>query len=216
MKDSSMKKNSLKLILGLLALISLVVLTVQLINAPTFMLPSLYLAGMLLGALLIGSLIIAGIIKASFKKISFFIILCSILSISSIFFMFKFYSPTLTIVVPKGYIGQVNLVLSNLDNDILKVDNNGTGYITKRTFDKVYTKPIVQEVDGTDISNQTVGFNPSAFWAKTVPGTHRGSNYQIGLEIDFLSFEIVPKDKKGVKQYYITNLTELADKSKLP
>lgn len=210
-----MKKNSLKLIVGLFVLMLLVVLFVQLIKAPTVMRPSVYLARILIAGLLIVSFIIAGIIKAVFKKISFFIILCSIVSIASIFFMFKFYSPTLTIVVPKGYVGQVTLVLSNVDKDILNVDSNGIGYITKRTFDDVYTKPIVLESDGTDISNQAVGFNSSTFWAKTVPGTHRDSNYQIGLEVDFKSFEIVPKTKQEQKRYYGVDLTELVDKSKL-
>lgn len=210
-----MKKNSLKLIIGLTTLILLVILIVQLIKTPTFMLPSVYLAGMFVIALLVGSLIIAGIIKLIFKKSSFIMVLCSIVSIVSIFSMCKFYSPTLTIIVPKGYTGQVTLVLSNVDKDILNVDSNGIGYITERTFDKVYTKPIVLETDGTDISNQAVGFSPSNFWAKTVPGTHRESNYQIGLEIDFKSFEVVPKDKEGQKQYYSIDLSELVDKSKL-
>lgn len=210
-----MKKNSLKLIIGLTTLILLFILIVQLIKTPTFMLPSVYLAGMFVIALLVGSLIIAGIIKLIFKKSSFIMVLCSIVSIVSIFSMCKFYSPTLTIIVPKGYTGQVTLVLSNVDKDILTVDSNGIGYITERTFDKVYTKPIVLETDGTDISNQAVGFSPSNFWAKTVPGTHRESNYQIGLEIDFKSFEVGPKDKEGQKQYYSIDLSELVDKSKL-
>ncbi|MGJ1268637.1 hypothetical protein ACR78F_14715 [Sphingobacterium spiritivorum] len=210
-----MKKNSLKLVVGSIALVLLVLLIVQLIKAPTFMFPSTYLVGLFVIVLLIGSLIIAGIIKVIFKKSSFVIILCSIVSIVSIFSMYKFYSPTLTIIVPKGYTGQVTLVLSNVDKDILNVDNNGIGYITEYTFDKVYTKPIVLETDGTDISNQAVGFSPSTFWAKTVSGTHRDSNYQIGLEIDFKSFEVVSKDKQGQKQYYSIDLSELVDKSKL-
>ncbi len=211
-----MKKNSLKLIIGLTALILLVILIVQLIKTPTFMLPSAYLAGMFVIALLVGSLIIAGIIKLIFKKSSFVMILCSIVSIVSIFSMCKFYSPTLTIIVPKGYTGQVALVLSNVDKDILNVDSNGIGYITKRTFDKVYTKPIVLETDGTDISNQTVGFNPSTFWGKggSSSAMPEGSNATVD-EIKFICFEVVPKDKEGQKQYYSIDLSELADKTKL-
>lgn len=211
-----MKKNSLKLIIGLTGLILLVILIVQLIKIPTFMLPSVYLTGMFVIALLVGSLIIAGIIKLIFKKSSFVIILCFIVSIVSIFSIYKLFSPTLTIIVPKGYTGQVSLVLSNVDKDILKVDSNGIGYITKRTFDKVYTKPIVLETDGMDISNQTVGFNPSTFWSKgrfssAIP---EGSNVAID-EINFICFEVVPKDKERQKQYYNINLLELANKTKL-
>lgn len=54
----------------------------------------------------------------------------------------------LTIIVPKGYRGEINLVLSNVEKDILTVDSNGIGYITKRTFDKILQKPTVLETDG--------------------------------------------------------------------
>lgn len=211
-----MKKNSLKLIIGLATLILLVILIVQLIKTPTFMLPSVYLTGMFVIALLVGSLIIAGIIKLIFKKSSFIMILCSIVSIVSIFSMCKFYSPTLTIIVPKGYTGQVTLVLSDVGKDILNVDSNGIGYITERTFDKVYTKPIVLETDGTDISSQTVGFNPSTFWGKgnSSSAVPEGSNATVD-KINFISFEVVPKGKEGQKQYYNVDLSELVDKSKL-
>lgn len=210
-----MKKNSLKLIVGIIALTLLVTLMVQLIKVPTFMFPSTYLVGLFVIALLIGSLIITGVIKVILKKSSFVIILCSIVSIVSIFSMYKFYSPTLTIIVPKGYTGQVTLVLSNLDKDILSVDINGIGYITESTFNKVYTKPIVLETDGMNISNQTVGFNPSTFWGK---GTFSNAVPQGNIstrKIDFLSFEVVPKDRQGQKQYYSVDLLELVDKSKL-
>lgn len=131
--------------------------------------------------------------------------------------MIRFSSPKLTIVVPKGYEGRVTLVLSSVDKNILTVDSNGIGYITKRTFDKVYTKPKVYETDGTDISDQCVGFNPSTFWAKGKfsPITANNSADR-EREIEFLSFEIVPKDKKGEKQYYSPDLTNLVDKTKLP
>ena len=210
-----MKKYCFKLIIGLITVFLITLLIVQLINAPTFMLPSVYLTGILIMAILLGSLIIAGIIKLMIKKVSLFIILCSIISITSITVMFKFYSPSLTIIVPKGYVGQITLVLSHVDKDILKVDSNGIGYVTRCTFDKIYTKPKVYETDGTDVSKQCIGFNPSAFWAITVPGTHRASNYQAGLEIDYKSFEIVPKDKHGQKQNYNVDLNRLVDKTKL-
>lgn len=121
----------------------------------------------------------------------------------------------LTITVPKGYVGQITLVLSNVDKDILNVDSNGIGYITKHTFDKIYMKPVVIETDGTDISNQCVGFNPSAFWGK---GKFAFANEEGNLpnkEIEFLSFEIVPKDKHGQKQYYSPDLNNLIDKKKV-
>lgn len=210
-----MKTNKFKIVTGLVALVLLIALTVQLIKVPTFMLPSVYLTGMFIVASLVGSLILGGIIKAIFKKTTFFTVVCSIVSISSLIFMYKFYSPTLSIVVPKGYVGQINLVLSNVNEDILNVDSNGIGYITKRTFDKVYTKPNVHETDETDINEQRVGFNPSTFWGTGKASAISTSNDGANKEIQFLSFEIVPKDKQGQKQYYTVDLSKVVDKSKL-
>ena len=98
-----------------------------------------------------------------------------------------------------------------MDKDILTVDKNGIGYITKQTFDRNKAKPIVLEKDGTDVSDYCVGFNPSTFWAVG------NSSYatEENIEIQFLSFELVPKDKKGEKQYYSAGLMELVEKTKL-
>ena len=129
-----------------------------------------------------------------------------------VFFTYKFFYPIqLTVTVPKGYQGKISLVLSNVDKDILTVDKNGIGYITKQTFDRNKAKPIVLEKDGTDVSDYCVGFNPSTFWAVG------NSSYatEENIEIQFLSFELVPKDKKGEKQYYSAGLMELVEKTKL-
>jgi len=134
-----------------------------------------------------------------------------------VYLMFKlFYSTKLTITVPKNYQGQVTLILSNVPKDILTVDENGIGYITKQTFEIAHSEPIVLEEDGADVSDQSVGFNPSTFWAvgKSSYATEENSSGK-ELEIQFLSFELVPKDKKGEKQYYSPDLMELLDKTKL-
>lgn len=121
----------------------------------------------------------------------------------------------LKIIVPKGYVGQITLVLSNVDKDILTVDSNGIGYITKHTFDKTSAKPVVLDTDGTDISNQCVGFNPSAFWGKGKFAFANEQGSPPNKAIEFLSFEVVPKDKQGQKQYYSTDLSNLVDKEKI-
>lgn len=206
----------MKWLIGLITLVLVGALTVQVIKAPTFMLPSTFLAIIIIVAVVVGSLVVSGIIKLIFEKTSFFIVLCLSLSIISIIFMIKFSSPKLTVVVPKGYTGQVTLVLSNVDENILTVDSNGIGYINKQTFDKLYAKPTVLELDGTDINDQCVGFNPSTFWAKGKFSSIPANGISENGEIEFLSFEIVPKDKKGEKQYYSPDLINLINKAKLP
>lgn len=210
-----MKKNVFKWMAGLIALVLMSVLVAQLIKVPTFMLPSIYLVGMIIIALIVSSVIISGIVKLILKRTSFFTALCLVVSISCIFFIVRLYSPTLTIIVPRGYIGQVSLILSNVNKNILIVDSNGIGYINKRTFDKTYTKPIVLETNGTNISDQCVGFNPSTFWdqgSSLIASTNKNTDNE---KIQFLSFEIVPKDKRGQKQYYSTDLPEVVDRTKL-
>jgi len=91
------------------------------------------------------------------------------------------------------------------------VDSNGIGYITKWTFDKTYTRPVVVDSEGNPLNDQCVGFNPSTFWAK---GYSTSTEYPD--RIHYLSFEIASKDKAGQKQYYSKELTRLVDKTKLP
>jgi hypothetical protein len=105
--------------------------------------------------------------------------------------------------------------LSNCETNILKIDSNGIGYINKSTFDNTFTKPIILEVDSSDITDRSVGFNPSTFWAKGSFSSTSTKSQKITNEIHFLSFEIVPKGKEGTKQYYSIDLDKFIDPSKL-
>ena len=78
------------------------------------------------------------------------------------------------------------------------------------TFNKLYSKPIVVDENGKDLTEQCVGFNPSTFF-----GLGTSSSTENDREIKSLSFEVVPKDKIGEKQYYHTDLTKLVDKEKI-
>ena len=64
--------------------------------------------------------------------------------------------------------------------------------------------------NGNDLTEQCVGFNPSTFF-----GLGTSSSSDKNGEIKSLSFEIVPTDKLGEKQYYHTDLTEFVDKEKI-
>lgn len=105
----------------------------------------------------------------------------------------------MTIIVPNGYKGEINLVLSNVDDNILTVDSNGIGYLTEWTFNKTYSKPIVKQVDGKNLDKNLVGFSPSTFFGTSIGG---------GNSIKSLSFEIVPDSVLGQKQYYFSDWTK--------
>ncbi|MBC3538687.1 hypothetical protein ACFSC6_19770 [Rufibacter sediminis] len=201
-----MKDKKLKIFAGLLSTLLLISLIIKLINAPGGMILSgLVLGSFVLVVFLLGSLIVAAFFRLIFKNTSFLTLFSINTSIGFIVFHYNLYSPTLTITVPPGFTGEVNLVLSNVEDNILKVDSNGIGYVNQWTFDKTYIKPIVIESTGRNITEHCVGFNPSTFWGKGKTCCFQGK------QINTLSFEIVPSERIGQKQYYFKDLTQLVD-----
>ena len=107
------------------------------------------------------------------------------------------------IKVPNGYKGEINLVLSNVKDNILIVDSNGIGYLNEWTFNKTYLRPIVEQLDRKNLDKNLVGFNPSTFFGMSIGG---------GNSIRSLSFEIVPDSVLGEKQYFSGDWTKYVDK----
>jgi hypothetical protein len=198
-----------KIIFGLLSVGLLTTLLFKLTTVPGGMILSgLFLGGMCIVGIIIVSLILSGLLKLIFKKISYLTLLFITTSISFLAFHYQLYSPTLTIIVPKGYKGEINLVLSNVDDNILTVDSNGIGYLTKWTFDKTYSRPIVKQTDGTNLDEYLIGFNPSTFFGK-------GKICCVEKrEIQSLSFNIGTKPHLEDEYFESKNLTELVDKDK--
>lgn len=196
-----MTDHKLKIIFGVLSVGLLTTLLFKLTTVPGGMILSgLFLGGMYIVGIIIACLILSGLLKLFFKKTSYLTLIFITTSISFLAFHYQLYSPTLTIIVPNDYKGKVNLVLSNVDDNILTVDSNGIGYLNKWTYNKTYTKPHVRQVNGKDLNKNLVGFNLSSFFGKSIGGG-----------IQSLSFEIVPDDKIGQKQYYSKNLDDLVD-----
>jgi len=203
--------RKLKIIFGILSLVLLTTLIIKLTNVPGGMILSgLFLGGMMIVGIILGCLILTGVLRLFFKRTSFLTIFSITTAISFLAFHYQLYSPTLTIIVPNGYRGEINLVLSNVDDNILTVDSNGIGYLNEWTFNKTYSRPTVKQLDGKNLDNNLVGFNPSTFWAKG-----QTSSSENNIKIETLSFEIVSDDKLGQKQYNSTDLSNLVDKTKL-
>ncbi|WP_460574629.1 hypothetical protein [Hymenobacter coalescens] len=207
-----MNDRKLKYIFGLISTLLLFGLLYKIIKLPGgLILPGYFMGGMLLIAVLIGCLIITAILRLIFKRKSFLTLFAIVTAVAFVVSHYYLYSPTLKIVVPKGYTGEVNLVLSNVDKNILALDSNGIGYLNKWTFEKTYTPPMVVDDEGKQLNDQCVGFNPSTFWGS---GYHTSTKHP--EKIYTLSFEIVPKDKAGQKQHYNNiEFTELVDTTKL-
>jgi hypothetical protein len=142
----------LKITFGILSIGLLTTLLLKLTKVPGGMILSgLFLGGMMIVGIILGCLILTGIVRLIFKQTSFLTILFITTTISFLAFHYQLYSPTLTIIVPDGYRGKVYLVLSNVEDNILTVDNNGIGYLTEWTFNKTYSRPIVKQANGKDL-----------------------------------------------------------------
>ena len=172
-------------------------------------LSGLFLGGIILIGVLILCLIITFITKLIFKSVSFFTLLVIVTSLAFIAFHYYLYSPTLIIIVPDGYTGPVNMVLSNVDNSVLTVDSNGIGYLTKWTFEKTYSKPIVQQVNGQNLDNNCVGFNPSTFWG------YSKFCCVSGKTIKSLSFDIERRSNSEQNQFQAKGFSQYVDTKKL-
>ncbi|WP_282019217.1 hypothetical protein [Salegentibacter mishustinae] len=203
--------QKLKIATGLISLGLLATLIYKLTSVPGGMfLSGLFLGGMVIFSILVGGLLLTWLTKLVSNRFNFWTVYFSLTAIAFVVFHYQIYSPTLKIVVPENYTGQVSLIKSNVKDNILTLDNNGIGYLNEWTFNRLYSKPIVIDEKGKDLTEQLVGFNPSAFFGL---GTTSTSENQI--EIRTKSFEIVPIDKTGEKQYYHTNISKLVDKEKL-
>ena len=123
-------------------------------------------------------------------------------AISFLVFHYQLYSPTLTIKVPNGYKGEVSFVLSNVKDNILTVDSNGVGYLNEWTFNKTYSRPIAEQVNGESLDKNLVGFNPSIFFGKSIGD---------GNAIESLSFKIIP-DSRMEEKCYTSNWMDKVDK----
>lgn len=202
-----MTDRKLKIIFGILSAGLFASLLLKLTDVPGGMILSgFFLGGMMIIGIILGCLIFVGFLKLIFKKTSFLAILFISTTISFLAFHYQLYSPTLKVIVPIGYKGEVHLVLSNVEDNLLTIDSNGIGYLTKWTFNKTYTKPIVKQIDGKNLEKNLVGFNPSTFFGQ-------GKSCCIdGQQVESLSFEIVSDDKLGQKQYNSKNFIDFIDK----
>ena len=205
-----MKDRNIKNLFGLVSTALFIGLIYNLTKIPGGMILSgLFLGGIVLIGVLILCLIISLIAKLVFKSLSFLTLLAIITTIAFIGFHYYLYSPTLKIIVPNGYTGTINLVLSNVDNNILTVDSNGIGYLNKWTFEKTYIKPIVQQINGQNLDSNSIGFNTSTFWG------YSKFCCVAGKTIKSISFDLQRKNNDRQNQFQAKGFSQYVDTKKL-
>jgi hypothetical protein len=201
--------RKLKITFGILSLALLITSIIKLIHVPGGMiLPGFFLGGMMIVGIILGCLILTWPLKFVFKQTSLLTLLFITTTVSFSVFHYQLYSPTLTIKVPNGYRGEINLVLSNTKNNILTIDSNGIGYLNEWTFNKTYSRPIVEQLDGKNLDSYLISFNPSAFFGKGMACCVEKH------QIQSLSFKIGTKPHLEDEFFPGKSLTELIDTSK--
>lgn len=179
-----------KQILGILAILLLVYAIFEIKNFPGGMFfPGFLFRGILLVVFFLIILFISYILKLIFKKYTTFEFFLPITVLSLIAFNYCFYSPNLKIIVPVNYTGIISLVLSNSTNNILKIDENGIGYINEFTFERTYQKPTVFDTKGKELTSQIKGFNNLIFWSRNETCCVSGKL------VNSIDFEILPPNK---------------------
>ena len=203
--------QKLSTITGLISLGLLITLIYKLTSVPGGMfLSGLCLGGVIIVIYLLGGLFLTWAAKMILKKLPFWTLYFTLTAIAFAAFHYQLYSPTLRIIIPENYVGEVNMIKSNLSDNILKLDTNGIGYLTNWTFKHSYTKPIIVDTKGRDLTELCVGFSESHFWGiSTIPIL--GSKIKIKTK----SFKVISKDKTEESQFYDTNLSELVDREKI-
>jgi len=160
--------QKLKLTFGIISILLLITLLLKLTEVPGGMILSgLFLGGMLIVGILLGSMVLSQLLQIVFRKNSFFTIYAIVISLAFVTFHYRLYSPTLEIVVPNGYHGEVKFIYSEKRGDVLTIDSNGIGYLGDWTFSHTYTKPIVKQANGKDLKKNLKGYNGSSFWSRS-------------------------------------------------
>jgi len=176
-------RRIIQIILTTLAIFSLGVGIWQMLQTKTMILPSWFLVVISLPGTLLLSFLLGFIVKKllnskwqtlTFTSI-FVIIFCSIFCISE-------YKPVYIVVIPKNYVGEIRLFLSN-KNDF-SINRYGIGYIDMRTFNDGFYPKIIQ--GGNDITKQIKEYSKGAL-ATTSEDVY---------SFEYLSFYILDNGKK--------------------
>ena len=188
-----MKQKTLNYIFIPLALVLFALLVKQLWQLPEgLILPGLMVGMIWFTIIMVGTLFLAFLIKKIYQKTSFLTNLAIVGTFTFGLFYYWVYSPTLKIVVPEGYNGEVSLVLANVRENELIIDTNGIGYINPDTFDRLYMKPEVVDANGTSLDELCVGYGENQFWSN--------SEQSSSLYVGKVAFHAFKNFRKGVPE----------------
>lgn len=175
-----MKSSKIQVLVIVLALVAYGFAAKAMLNLPTVILPSLYLV-LLFTPFLFGiSMLLGALLKWVLNPQWHLLTLSSIfiLIISSIFYISQ-YRPTYEILLPADFTGDVNLIVSNEQDNDFKISTDGIGYINYDTYKNGFIPKVIK--GDKDITSQVKGFSRSS-WAYT--------SQNQSLSMDYLNFEV--------------------------
>ena len=122
-----------------------------------------------------------------------------ILTITCLTFFTSEYRPTYTIKIPKDYVGEVKLFLSNSEENKLDINEFGIGYLNEKTYQKGFRPTIIK--NGQDITEDIKGYGSGAF------ATSQTDKY----ELEYMTFTIPLNEER--ENWDVIGLDELIKKN---
>ena len=177
-----MTRPKLQIAIGTIGLLSIWIGIRTMLQIPTMIISPWFLVGLYLTIALVVSFFIGYLTKV-FSKSSWHTLTFTALAMTIICstFYISQYKPSYKINIPDNYVGNVELLVSNEQENDFKVNNFGVGYINKKTFENGFRPTIVK--DGHDITKQVSGYSTGSY------ATTAASN----LSLDYVTFEIPGK-----------------------
>nr|WP_293304359.1 hypothetical protein [Allomuricauda sp.] len=178
-------KTKYRRILWLISSILFVTLLIKMANLPSaygFWFPfilSFIICG--IGVSIVGA-ILAAFLQPILKKYTFWTLFAVVSSIITIGLHIYIYSPPLKIIVPDNFVGEINLVVHPKNEKNLKINSNGTGYITESIYlsSSGNKKPNVYFKNGERVSpKRIIGYDSLFFYDRRNFNGQNALNFKI-------------------------------------
>lgn len=190
-------KDNRQIIISLMGLVALILgFVLIMMREKTMFISPLILATILMGFASIASLILAVVLKFLFKPtwqvppIASIILILFVISYAIVT-----YRKTHEIIVPRNYVGEVKLFVSNEKDIDFHINEYGIGYIDKETFDDGFHPRVIQ--GGKDITN---------FITNYAKGSYASFKFH-NFNFEYLSFRL-PKERNGIPAMTIEELVQ--------
>ena len=179
-----MTKLKLQIVIAIIGLLSIALGIWTMLQTPTMILAPWFYVGLYLAIAFFPSLLFGFLTKAllrsSWHVLTFTSIVMTVISIT---FCVIEHKPSYKIIVPDNYVGEVKLLVSNENDNDLKINQFGIGYINQQTYRNGFRSIIIKGQQ--DISKKVTGYSTGSY----------ATSLLNNLSFDYVSFEIPGKQE---------------------